>query len=125
MSLLIVDEEELNEGLLAGILDRYIRIGKDKGDIYPKAEFGTLDAKQKSALILLAQHARYKLELADTDWLGPAQISDLSGVKRGTVYPSVRELDDLNLVESDDGEYRVPPPKLLSVQEFIEEGATS
>lgn len=116
---LLVDEQDINEEVLAGLLDDYIRIGREEGNLYPKPEFESLNSKQKSALVLLAQHARYKLGLAETEWLPPAEISELSGVKSGTIHPAVRELYDLNLVETEDGEYRVAPPKLLAVQEFI------
>lgn len=119
---LLVDEQEINEGVLVGLLDDYIRIGREEGNLYPKPKFESLNSKQKTALVLLAQHARYKLGLAETEWLPPAEISELSGVKRGTIHPAVRELNELNLVQTEDGDYRVPPPKLLAVREFIEGG---
>lgn len=119
---LLVDEEELNRDMLADILSEYIRIGQESGGLYPRSPFADLNSYRKTAVILLAQHAKGALGLAETEWLSPSEIADASGMKKGTVYPAVRELEDRGLAENDDGSYRIPAPNLSDVQQFIKEG---
>lgn len=118
---LLVDEEQLNEELLAEVLSNYIRIGQDSGGLYPKETFSELNSFRKTAIILLAQHAKEALGLAESEWLKPSEISEISKIKKGTIHPAVRELEDRDLAESQDGSYRIPIPNLLKVKEFIEE----
>jgi biotin operon repressor len=118
---LLVDERELNEEMLAETLSDIIQIGKDSGGLYPRAAFADLNSYRKTAVILLAQHAREALALADTEWLSPSEIAEAAGMKKGTVFPAVRKLEEKGLAESDDGSYRIPAPNLSDVQRYIEE----
>lgn len=118
---LLVDEEELNKDLLADVLNDYIRIGKDSGGLYPQGPFPDLNSYRKTAVILLAQHAKEALGLAESEWLSPSEIADISNIKTGTIHPAVRELEEKGLAESDDGSYRIPIPNLHLAKEFIEE----
>lgn len=118
---LLVDERELNEEMLAETLSDFIRIGQDSGGLYPRTPFTGLNSYRKTAVILLAQHAKEALGLADTEWLTPSEIAEAAGMKKGTVYPAVRKLEERGLAESDDGSYRIPAPNLADVQRYIEE----
>lgn len=117
---LLIDENQLNEELLAEVLSEYVRIGKDSGGLYPRAPFSELNSFRKTAVILLAQHAREALGLAESEWLKPSEIAKISKIKKGTIHPAVRELEDMGLAENDDGSYRIPGPNLLRTKEFIE-----
>lgn len=117
---LLVDEEELNEELLYDLLSDYVRIGNESGNLVPQPAFEDLTAKQKITVILLAQKARYELDKAETEWLTPTGISEESGIKTGTIYPSVRDLEEDDVIVSDDGEYRVPPYNFTTAKRFIE-----
>lgn len=116
---LLVDEEKINEELLHDLLSDYIQIGKQSGDLIPQSEFDELDSKQKVTVVLLAQRARNELDLVDGEWLTPTEISDQSGIKKNTVYPTVSQLDDEGLVENEDGEYRVPAHNLQRAKDYI------
>jgi len=118
---LLVDEEQLNEELLFGILSDYIRIGNESGSLVPQPAFEELTAKQQITVVLLAQKARFELDRAETEWLTPTEISEESGIKSGTVFPAVRDLEDDDIVVSDDGEYRIPPYNFTRAEEFIKE----
>lgn len=121
LSDLLVDEQELNEEMLARTLSDFIRIGQDSGGLYPRAAFAEVNSHRKTAVILLAQHAKEALGLADTEWMSPSEIAEAAGMKKGTVYPAVRKLEEKGLAENDDGNYRIPAPNLSDVQRFIEE----
>lgn len=119
---LLVDEEELSEELLSTLLEKYVRIGKQSGELLPEPSFQELSTKQKTAVTLLTQRAKHKLDVAESEWLSPSEISALSGVKKGTIYPIVRTLEEEGIAESDDGSYRIPGHGVRKVQQLIEEG---
>lgn len=116
---LVVDEQKISEEILHDLLTGYIRIGKQSGDLIPEKAFQSLTAKQKVVLVLLSQHARHELEMVESEWMTPTEISEQSGVKKGTVYPTVRELDSEGVVEDDDGSYRVPAHSLEQARDYI------
>lgn len=119
---LLVDEQEMSEEILHDLLTNYIQIGKQSGDLIPQKPFRELTAKQKTVIVLLSQCARYELEMVENEWLSPTEISEQSGIKKGTVYPTVRELNNEGLVEDDDGNYRIPAHGLDKAREYIHRG---
>ncbi|RQH02025.1 helix-turn-helix domain-containing protein [Natrarchaeobius oligotrophus] len=119
---LLVDEQEISEEILHDLLNNYIRIGKQSGDLIPQDGFHELTAKQKAVIVLLSQRARQELDMVETEWLSPTEISEQSGVKKGTIYPTVRELNNGGLVEDDDGSYRIPSHSINQAREYIDGG---
>lgn len=119
---LLVDEQEISEEILHDLLTRYIRIGKESGDLIPQGPFRDLTAKQKTIIVLLSQRARHELEMVETEWMSPTDISEQSGIKKGTVYPTVREINNEGLVEDDDGKYRIPAHGLDKARDYVHEG---
>lgn len=117
---LLIDEEEVSEEILHDLLTNYIRIGKQSGDLMPQDAFHDLTAKQKVVIVLLSQRARHELEMVETEWLSPTEISQQSGVKKGTVYPVVREIDNEGLIENEDGSYRVPSHSIGRARDYIQ-----
>jgi len=116
---LVVDEEEQNEQLLTGLLEKYVRIGKQSGELLPEPAFQELSTKQKTAVTLLTQRAKQKLDISESEWLSPSEISAQSGVKKGTVYPIVRTLEEEGIAENEDGNYRIPGHGVRKVQQII------
>lgn len=117
---LLVDEEELNEELLVDTVGTYLKIGNTSGELIPEDPFRELDSNRKVAVTLLAQKARFELDMVEQERLSPTEISNLSGVKKGTVYPSVRKLEEEGIAQSDDGQYWIPTVRLKKSQRFIE-----
>lgn len=116
---LLVDEEEVTEELLFDLLADYIRIGSDSGAIITQPDFRDLNAREKILVILTAQKAREELGMVETQWLSPKGISEASGINVNTIYPAVRELEEDGILESDDGEYRLPSYNLQQVRSHI------
>ena len=117
---ILVDEEELNEELLATTVGKYVNIGKDSGDLIPKEPFKELGSKGKIVVALLAQKARFELDMTEEEWLTPAAINELTGVKKGTIYPGVRDLAHEDIVRDEDGEYIIPSVKVETAKEYLE-----
>lgn len=118
---LLVDEEELNEELLVETVGKYAQIGKDSGNLIPKERYNNLDAKKKIVIALLAQKARYELSLSEEEWLGPADISEFSGVKTNTVYPAVRDLANKGILGDENSKYRIPSVNAEQAKEYLAE----
>ena len=117
---LLVDEEELNEELLAEVLSEYIQIGNESGSIIAQPKFKELDSQQKVVVVLLAQKARKELGLAESEWIGPTAIAEASGIKKGTVYPAAKAIEEEhNLADNEDGQYTIPTYNLNKAREFI------
>ena len=116
---LLVDEEQLNEELLANTVGKYVNIGKDSGDLIPTEAYNDLNSKEKVVVALLAQKARFELDMVEEEWLAPAVLSELSGVKKGTIYPAVRDLADEGVVRDEDGEYMIPSVKIEQAKEYL------
>ncbi|RYJ08720.1 hypothetical protein ELS19_17135 [Halogeometricum borinquense] len=116
---LLVDEDELNEELLYNLLADYVRIGNDSGSIILQPNFKELNSREKVAVILLAQHAKVELGKSDKRWLTPSEISQISGIKKGTVYPTARKLEEDGVAENDDGSYSIPVYNLETIKSYI------
>lgn len=119
---LLVDEEQLNEELLANTVGKYVDIGKDSGDLIPNESYNKLNSREKCTVALLAQKARFELDMAEDEWLSPTELSELSGVKKNTIYPAVRELADEGVVRGEDGQYVIPSVKIEEAKEYLAEG---
>jgi predicted transcriptional regulator len=118
---LLVDEEQLNKELLANTVGEFVNIGKDSGDLIPNEAYNNLNSMKKVVVALLAQKARFELDMTEEEWLSPSEISELSGVKKGTVYPNVRDLVDEGVIRDDDGEYVIPSVKVEEAKEYLVE----
>ncbi|WP_152043482.1 hypothetical protein [Salinigranum salinum] len=116
---LLVDEEQMNEELLTNLLADYVGIGSDSGSLVPTPAFEELTAKQQIVVVLLAQRARHELEMVESEQLTPTEISEESGIKTGTIYPSVRDLEDEDIAVGNDGSYHIPPYNFTKAKQFI------
>lgn len=116
---LLVDEQELSESLLTETLIEYIRIGDETGNIVPQEEFEDLTNQEKVVVVLLVQHALEGLDKTEKEFLTPTEISERSGVKKGSVYPAVRELDDADIAQNRDGAYRIPTHNLEAAKRHL------
>jgi DNA-binding MarR family transcriptional regulator len=119
---LVIDEGEQSEELLTDLLEKYVRIGKQSGELLPEPPFQELSTKQKTAVTLLTQRAKQKLDISESEWLSPSEISAQSGVKKGTVYPIVRTLEEEGVAENEDGNYRIPGHGVRKVRQLITGG---
>lgn len=118
---LLVDEKQLNEELLANTVGEYVSIGRGGGDLIPNELYQDLTSRKKVVVALLAQKARFELEMAEDEWLAPSELSELCGVKKGTIYPAVRDLADEGVVRDEDGAYMIPSVKVEQAKEYLSE----
>lgn len=119
---LLVDEQQLDRETLFDILHEYVSIGSDTGRLIFEEAYEDLKAKKRILIVVMAQTAREELDKTDTPWLSPSEISDLGGIKKGTVDPAVRDLYADGLLENEDGKYRVSRNRLHRISTLFDEG---
>ena len=105
---LLVDEQGFNESLLTDVLSPFVGIGDTSGALIPTEEFRELSSTAQTAAVLLARKAAHELGLSEDEGASPLEISEISGINHNTVKTAVRKLDEMDLVENDDGEYSIP-----------------
>lgn len=117
---LIVNEDELNEALVAEILEPYVQIGGNSGAFVPSPEFDDLQAVEKTAIVLVYEKAKSVRDLAEDEKMAPSAISEASGINYNNVKWAVRQLDEMALVDNDEGTYSVPTYRLEAVKELVQ-----
>lgn len=119
LSDLVVDESELNKELLFEVLSDFIRIGKRDNSLIPQKAYHDLKSGKKIIVVLLALKAMKTLNMREDEKEGPTEISKLSGVKKGTVLPRVRQLEKKGLLLNEDGSYYIPNYNLSKAKEYV------
>src|SRR3989304_1050718 len=103
---LVVDEGEIDQRLLSSILAPYARIARQTGRPIFTGDFATLSESDKIVVFLLARKAGFRLGLLkEPEEVGPKEISAQTGVRYGTVKPTVVGLADKGVLASRDGRY--------------------
>jgi DNA-binding transcriptional ArsR family regulator len=120
-----VDEEEMNEKLIAEVLCERVNIGQNEGQIYFENEFENLNAARKLGTVLVARKAVEHRDVVEDQKVGPSELAEITGMKKGTVDPALKKLREKNLAKSDNGSYYVPNPNLSKMKDFIENGEKS
>lgn len=117
---LVVDERDLNQEILRETLEPYIRIGSETGSLIPEPELADLTAEDKILVSTLAFKAMADIGIRETERIGPKALAEAVGISEGTVYPTVRKLEDEGLLTKEDGKYWVPNHKIRRIQERLE-----
>lgn len=113
---IFVDGDQMDRELVASILDPYMAIDSEDGELYPKEAYGDLDSKEQIQIVLTAERAKALQGLADSASLGPSAISNLGGINENTVKPGVRDLADDGQIADTDGGYEVRSPHLNQIE---------
>ena len=112
---IFVNGDQMDRELVASILDPYMAIDSEDGELYPKEAYGNLNSKGQIQIVLTAERAKVLNGLVDSASLGPSAISNFGGIKENTVKPAVRDLaDDGQIADTDDG-YEVRSPHLNQI----------
>jgi len=119
---LLVEERDLydDDRLEAAVTD-HLRIDGETGRLVPRESFADLDAERQATGVLLARRVAVDRDLADTEWMGSAELADAAGEPIGRVFPALRELEQAGVVafDADERRYRVPPEELDRSAAFL------
>jgi len=115
-----VDNTQINEERVAAILRPYANVAESTGRLQPTEKYDELTADGQVLVTLVAQQGRVLRGDIETAAIGPKEIAEMSGVKVGTVKPSVRSLVDDRLIEDGEEGYYVSPTTLPRVMEELD-----
>lgn len=120
---LMAADEDVSREMLAGILQKWIKIDPKTGSVIPLEGWYTLKTRQSIFLFLLGRKAAALKGILEAEGAGPKAIADATGLAKGTVNPSLRHLAKERLLAQDkDGKYYVPPYAIGRVKDAISGG---
>jgi hypothetical protein len=117
---IFIDGSEVDENLIQNILVRFIRIEKESMSLIPTPEYEKLKEKQKVLICLLSRKAMKLRHMTTHEHMSPTEISKVSGVKKGTVRPVIRDYLNANLLRKEKDGYFIPDFALERVREVLE-----
>lgn len=121
---LLVSSKEINRGLVADLLEPFVRIDPDACEIVPTASWGRLSNESKSLIYLLARKAMVALDLpVGTEGATPQEIEKATGVLGNSLRPVLKRLLGQRLVSKADGRYYVPNYGLETARTYLSERA--
>ena len=110
---LLIDAQEMDQELVAGILSPMLRIDKQSCTIRPQSAWRNVSNEVRILSYLLARKAMRALHLPlEREEAPPAEIIAATGIPAGSVYPSLKGLYERRpqLVDKDaSSRYSVPP----------------
>lgn len=116
---LLVKESELNEKLLVEILEEFVRLEEESGNLIFTEKFDRLNSQQKLVVVSLAMKAKHRLKKSTTEKLKPKELEELSGLPGNTVRPALKELKTRNIFTCDTEGYWIPNANLYKAKNFI------
>lgn len=120
---LLVSGKEIDQKIVAEVLEPFLKIDKDTYDIRPLSSWSDLKADIKILLYLTARKAIVALGLPLSEERASAtEIMQKTGMKKGTVNPSLRALFKNRLIEqSEDRKYFIPNYAIEKIKVLISE----
>ena len=120
---LLVSGKEVDKKLVAEMLSPYLRIDRETCDIRPLSSWDDLKAYKKILLYLLARKAMIALgsNLPEEN-ASPTEIMLSTGLKQGTVNPTLRRLlDDGVVAQTKERKYYIPNYAIEKVKAIVSE----
>ena len=120
---LLVSGKEVNKKLVAEMLSPYLRIDRETCDIRPLRSWDDLKAYKKILLYLLARKAMIALGLnLPEENASPTEINISTGLKQGTVNPTLRRLfEDGVVAQTKERKYYIPNYAIEKVKSIVSE----
>ena len=119
---LLVSGKEINRGLVADLLQPFVRIDADSCEIIPSASWRSLSNESKSLIYLLARKAMVALDLpVGIEGATPQEIERATGVLGNSLRPVLKRLLGQRLVSKADGRYYVPNHGLETARTYLSE----
>ena len=122
---LLVSGKEIDRKLVAEILSPYLRIDRETCDIRLLSSWNDLKANIRILLYLIARKAMVALGLPlSEERVSATEITQKTGMKKGTVNPILRDLfGDKVIEQSDDKKYYIPNFAIEKVKAMISEAS--
>lgn len=111
--------EEVDESAIIEAVVDYIRINDDSGRIVLASDFDTLDKRQKSIAILLAQRLLSLRNSGENPLLSPEEIGKITESGVTELYPAIRKLEQEKIISNQNGKYLIPPEKINAAKSIL------
>jgi len=120
---LLVSGKEVDKKLVAEMLSPYVRIDRETCDIRPLSSWDDLKAYKKILLSLLARKAMIALGLnLPEENASPTEIMLSTGLKQGTINPTLRRLLGDGVVgQTKERKYYIPNFAIEKVKAIVSE----
>lgn len=118
---LVINGRELDRKLVADVLSPYVRLDNDVCSIRPLASWNQLNASEKVLLYLIARKGMKALgfDLGE-EGATPNEVVRETGLKKGTVHPTLRKLRTDRMVDqANDRRYRVPNHAIEQIKDML------
>jgi len=117
---LLLDAAEIDRAALAEALTERVGIDTKTGRIVPLPGYWNLNSRQKVLSVVLAAKAVHLLQLRENEAIPTHEVVTSSGLPRGTVAPSLKDLRERGLVsQTQDRSYYVPNARLKAAIEAL------
>jgi hypothetical protein len=104
----LIAKDDLDETVLASILERFLKIDAEVGKIIILPDFSSLKSKDAILILLLGYKAIKLLKIKENELVGPKEIHEISGVNLSTVKNTLCDFKAKRLINSEKGKYFVP-----------------
>lgn len=116
----LILQNNLNKEILASILERFIKINPDSGDIMLLSNYSKLKNKEQIIVIVLAFKVLKELGLRKAEEVSPKEVEKVSQLAGGTSRWILRDLVAEKLVTCEKSKYKVPNFLLHSIKDKFE-----
>lgn len=121
---LLLDADEVDRTELAQGLRGILGIDNKTGRVVLKPGFNDLDSRKKVLAYLMGAKVGVLLGKAESEVLTPTDISNQTGMPKGTVNPKLTQLYDERLVsKTKSGSYYVAPHQIQPALREVRTGA--
>lgn len=117
---LLVSSKEINRGLVAELLQPFVRIDPEDCEIIPTPSWRRLSNESKSLIYLLARKAMTALDLPiRVEGVTPQEIERATGVMGNSLRPVLKRLLEQRVVAKAEGRYYVPNHALENAKLYL------
>ena len=116
----LILKESLNKDILASILDGFIKINPDSGEIMLLPNYSKLKNKEQIIIILLSFKALKELGLREKEEVSPKKIERVSQMLGGTSRWILRDLVAERVLICEKSKYKVPNFLLHNIKDKFE-----
>lgn len=116
----LILKEDLNKDILASILDGFIKINPDSGEIMLLSNYSKLKNKEQIIIILLSFKALKELGLREKEEVSPKEIERVSQLAGGTSRWTLRDLVAERTLICEKSKYKVPNFLLHNIKDKFE-----
>ncbi len=113
------EEELLDRELLAGVLEGFVYVDRERNKVLLTKEGMGRTARDRILLYLLGRKALKALGGTETEAVAPKDMEGPTGLKGATLRPRLKSLYDAGVLARDENGYYVPVYNVQTAAEFL------